>query len=134
MSSRLCKKLEGAVFPVEVKALEDRVNNSIHALYIDKADHGPGSPPDFHKAAFDDVGGAQLTPQVFGKAEEAQQLGQIALQLPYHRRILFLPVHRETSIGRLRGSAVSRLVDGLGVDFHCVIVGLTNLLITFLFC
>jgi len=79
MSSRLCKKLEGAVFPVEVESLEDRVNNSIHALHVDEADHGSGSPPDFHKAALDDVGGPQLAPQMLGKAIETQQLWQIPL-------------------------------------------------------
>ena len=79
MSSRLCKKLEGAVFPVEIEPLEDRVNNSVYALHVDKTDHGPGSPPHFYKAAFDDVGGPQLTPQMLRKVEEAQQLRQIAL-------------------------------------------------------
>ena len=79
MSSRLCKKLEGAVFPVEVEPLEDRVNNSIHALHVDKADHGPGSAPDFHKATLNDVSGAQLAPQMLGKAIETQQLRQVLL-------------------------------------------------------
>jgi hypothetical protein len=47
MSSCLCKELEGAVFPVEIESLEDRVNNSIHALHVDEADHAPSSTPDF---------------------------------------------------------------------------------------
>jgi hypothetical protein len=39
MSSCLCKKLEGAVFPFQIKSLEDGVDDSIH---VDKAYHGPG--------------------------------------------------------------------------------------------
>ena len=30
MSSCLCKKLEGAVFPFQVKSLEDGVDNAVH--------------------------------------------------------------------------------------------------------
>ena len=40
MSSRLCKNPEGAVFPIQVKTLEDGIDDSIHALYIDETDHG----------------------------------------------------------------------------------------------
>jgi hypothetical protein len=39
MSSCLCKKLEGAVFPFQIKSLEDGVDDSIH---VDKANHGSG--------------------------------------------------------------------------------------------
>jgi hypothetical protein len=63
MSSCLCKKLEGAVFPFQVESLEDGVNDSVHALHVHKANHGPGAAPDFHEAALDDVGGPQLLPQ-----------------------------------------------------------------------
>jgi hypothetical protein len=59
MSSRLCKYAEGAVFPFQVESLEDGVDDSVHGLHIDEADHGPGSSPDFDEAALDDVGGAQ---------------------------------------------------------------------------
>ena len=58
MSSCLCKKLEGAVFPFQVEALENGVDDPIHALYVDEADHGSGSAPYFHEAALNDVGGA----------------------------------------------------------------------------
>src|SRR5581483_460110 len=70
MSRGLCKNLEGAVFPFQVEALEDGVDDSVHAVYVHKAHHGPGTPPDLDKAALDDVGGAQLPPQVPGEAEE----------------------------------------------------------------
>ncbi len=52
--------------------------------HINEADHGPGAASDFDETAFDDVGGAQLAPEVFGKHEEGQQFGQIALQLFHH--------------------------------------------------
>src|SRR5581483_651840 len=70
MSRGLCKNLEGAVFPFQVEALEDGVDDSVHAVYVHKAHHGPGTPPYLDKAALDDVGGAQLPPQVPGEAEE----------------------------------------------------------------
>jgi hypothetical protein len=56
MSSYLCKKVEGAVFPFQVESLEDRVDDAVHAFYVDEADHGPGSSAHFHEAALDDVG------------------------------------------------------------------------------
>ena len=37
----MCKKLEDAVFPVEVEPLEDRVNNSVHALHVDETSKSP---------------------------------------------------------------------------------------------
>ncbi len=78
MSSRLCRYSEGAGFPFQVESLEDGVDDPIHRLHVDEADHGPGSAADFDETALDDVGGAQLAPQVFGKSEESQQLWQIA--------------------------------------------------------
>jgi hypothetical protein len=54
MSSCLCKKLEGAVFPFQVEALENGIDDPIHALDVDEADHGAGSAPDFHEAALND--------------------------------------------------------------------------------
>src|SRR3954462_4255432 len=83
-SSRLCKNAEGAVFPFQVETLEDGVDHSVHGFDVDEADHGPCSSPDFDETAFDDVGGTQLAPQVYWKAVEGQQLGQIALQLAHH--------------------------------------------------
>jgi hypothetical protein len=41
MSSCLCKKVEGAIFPFQVESLEDGVNDAVHAFYVDEADHGP---------------------------------------------------------------------------------------------
>jgi hypothetical protein len=58
MSSCLCKKLEGAIFPFQIESLENGVNDSVHALHVHKANHGPGAAPDFHKAALDDVSGS----------------------------------------------------------------------------
>ena len=55
-SSCLCKYGEGAGFPFQVEALEDGVNDAIHAFDIHKTHHGPGSPAHLHEAALDDVG------------------------------------------------------------------------------
>jgi hypothetical protein len=72
MSSRLCKNLEGAIFPFQVKSLENGMDNAIHALHIHKADHGPGPPTYFDKTTLDHVGGAQFSPQVLGKHEKRE--------------------------------------------------------------
>ena len=75
MSSCLCKKLEGAVFPLWLQAAKDGMNDPVHALQVDEADQGPGSSAHLHEAALDDIGGPQLPPQVAGELEEAEQLG-----------------------------------------------------------
>jgi hypothetical protein len=36
MSSRLCKSLEGAVFPFQVKSLEDGINDAVHTSHVEK--------------------------------------------------------------------------------------------------
>ena len=41
MSSSLCKNLEGAIFPLQVEAVEDRVDDAVHAFDIHQADHRP---------------------------------------------------------------------------------------------
>jgi hypothetical protein len=58
MSSRLCKYTEGASFPFQVESLEDGVDDSVHGLHVDEANHGRGTTADFDETAFDDVGGA----------------------------------------------------------------------------
>ena len=128
MSSCLCKKAEGAGFPFEVESVEDRIDDSVHARYVDKAHHGPGAASHFDKAALDDVGGAQLSPQMAGQAEEAQQLRQIALQLPHHGRVCFAPAFAEAAKFGLGLAAAVGQVDPLRVLFHFVIVPLANLL------
>ena len=52
-SSRLCKYAEGAGFPFQIKSLEDGVDDSVHGLDVDKADHRPCSSPDFDETSFD---------------------------------------------------------------------------------
>ena len=76
MSSCLCESVEGAIFPLWVHEIEDRINDSIHALHVDKADHGPGAAADLHEAALDDVGGAQLPPQVSRELEKLSSSGR----------------------------------------------------------
>ena len=80
MSSRLYKKLEGAAFPLWIKSVKDREEDSIHALDVDKANHRPGSASHLHEAALDDVGGAQLSPEVSGEMEETEHLWQVTPQ------------------------------------------------------
>ncbi len=83
MSSGLCKKVEGAVFPFQVESLEDGVDDAVHAGHIDEADHGPGSSSYFQETAFNDIGGADLLPQMPGQGKKRQQFRQIAFQAPF---------------------------------------------------
>ena len=76
MSSCLCESVEGAIFPLWVHAVKDREDDSIHALHVDEANHGPRSPADLHEAALDDVGGAQLPPQVSRELEKLSSSGR----------------------------------------------------------
>jgi hypothetical protein len=79
MSSCLCKNLEGAGFPFQVKAMEDGIDNSVNAIHVHKADHRSRPSPHFHKATLDNIGGEQLLPEMIGKVKERQQLRQIFL-------------------------------------------------------
>ncbi len=62
MSSCLCKKVEGTSWslflPIEIESMEDRVNDSVDTLDINKANHRTRSPSNLNEAAFDDVGGS----------------------------------------------------------------------------
>ncbi|MGA9669180.1 MAG: hypothetical protein WBQ94_08230, partial [Terracidiphilus sp.] len=96
------KYSEGACFPFQVESLEDGVDDPIHGLHVDEADHRPGSAADFDETALDDVGGAELASQVAGEAVEGQQLGQVALQLLDHRGIFAAPALAPGARGSLR--------------------------------
>ena len=80
MTSGLCKHAEGAVSPLEIESVKNRIDNPVDAVHVDKTDHRPSSPPDFYKNTLDDIGSAQLGPQVAREAEKAQEFGQILFQ------------------------------------------------------
>src|SRR3990172_2435848 len=101
MSSRLCKKPEGAVFPLGTVLLKDGIEDPIHALDIDETNHGTGAAADLHEAALDGVGGAELPPEVAGEVKEGQQFRQVPLQPTDHRRIDRLPLPPESLEGFL---------------------------------
>ena len=89
------KKRGGCDFPFQVEPLEDGVDDANHGLHVDEADHGPGTAANFNEAAFDDVGSAQLAPQMLGKREGGKQVGQIALQLSHYGGIMLPPAAAE---------------------------------------
>jgi hypothetical protein len=64
-----------------LKRWKDGVDDAIHALRVHEADHGPSTTANLRETAFDDIGGAQLLPQVSGEAEEGQLFRQIRFQL-----------------------------------------------------
>ncbi len=77
LSSCLCEKAQGAVSPLWVHPVKDREHDSVHAIHVDKANHRSSPAPDLHEAALDDVGGAQVPPQMSGEVEETEQFGQV---------------------------------------------------------
>src|ERR1700691_2328026 len=124
MSSCLCKKPEGAIFPfvLFIHRVEDGVDDSVHAVDVDEADHGTGAAPHLHEAALDNVGGAQLSPQVPGKAIEGEQLRQVSLQALHHRRVGAPPTQLKYAKSGLRSLATMGEVNGLSVGFHLVVI------------
>src|SRR4051794_39349851 len=72
MSSGMCKDAEGAVSPLKVKTVKNRVDDPVDASDVYETYHRPGSPSDLYKNTFDDVGGAQFPPQVRRKAEKVE--------------------------------------------------------------
>src|SRR5438309_9330699 len=123
-SSCLCKKVEGAGFPFQVKSLEDGIDDAIRTFYVHKTHHGSGAAADFDKAALDHVSGAQFAPQVAGEGEEREQLGQILLQPPDHGGISPAPAGAEGAKGGYGLRPALGQVDGLGSGFHLVVIAL----------
>jgi hypothetical protein len=106
MSSRLCKKLEGAFFPFHVESLEDGVDDAVDAGHIHEADHGPGSSSHFHEAALDHVGGSHFLPQVPGQRRRtiATRADRAPDAAPWNR----------TPAASAPGSGERRLAPGAG--------------------
>src|SRR6266700_4366443 len=121
-SSCLCKKSEGAVVPLLIEPLKNRIDDSLHAGHIHEQDHGPGAPADFHEASFDGIGGAQLAPQRLREIEERQQFGQIALQPPHQCRIDPLPAKPKSLEGATGLRGVARQIDALRIAFDLRLV------------
>jgi len=113
MSSRLCKYAEGASFPFQVESVEDGVDDPVRGLHVDEADHGPCSAAHFDEAALDDVGGAQLVPQMLGETEEGQQFREVALQLLDHGGIFASPSSTVGAGGSHGLASAVGQVDGL---------------------
>src|SRR5581483_5974256 len=95
-------------------------------MIVHKANHGPGAPPDLYKTALDDVGGAQLPPEMPGKAEKRQQLRQIAFQLPNHAAVLGLPATAEAAKGSLGLTPALGALDRLGVGFDRLVIAFAD--------
>ena len=57
-SSCLCKYAEGAGFTFQVEALEDGIDDAVHAFNVDKANHGTSPATHLDETALDDIGGA----------------------------------------------------------------------------
>src|SRR5581483_2145157 len=126
MSSRRCKYGEGAGFPFQIESLKNGVDDSVHALDVDEADHGPGATAYLHKAALDNVGGAQLAPQVRGKSEEGKQFGQIRRQAPDHAGVSLAPACLKVAKRSFGLASAGGQIDGLRSPLHLVVIALTH--------
>ena len=71
-SSRLCKQVEGAVFPLWTVLLKDGIENPIYALDVHETNHRTGATADLDEAALDGVGGAELPPEVAREVIEGE--------------------------------------------------------------
>ena len=126
MSSRLCKQLEGAVFPLRTVLLKDRIEDAVHALDIDETNHGTGPTANLHEAALDGVGGAELPPEVAREVKEGEQFREVLLQAAHHRRIDRLPLPPESREGVLSLPPVAGQVEGLGPGLDRVVIPLPH--------
>jgi hypothetical protein len=93
-------------------------------FYVHKANHGAGAAADFDKAALDHVGGAQFAPQVAGERKERQQLGQVLLQPPHHRRVSSAPAGTKGAKRCFGLPPNFGQIDGLGSGLHFVLIPL----------
>src|SRR6266699_5631477 len=121
-SSCLCKKSEGAVLPLLIEPLKNRIDDSLHAGHIHEQHHWPGAPPDFHEATLDGIGGAQLAPQRLREVKKREQFGQIALQPPHQCRIDPLPAKPKSLEGAPGLRGVARQIDALRIAFDLRLV------------
>jgi len=58
--SCLCKKLKGAVSPIFVEAVEDGINDSVHALDVGKHHHRSSPSSHLHEAALNGIDGMNI--------------------------------------------------------------------------
>ena len=91
MSSCLCKNSEGAVSILLVKLVEDRKDDAIHTVNIDKTQHMACPATNLNKTPLDHIGGGQLSPQRPGKLIKGQQIGQVLFQSMNQTGIRRLP-------------------------------------------
>lgn len=79
----MCKKAEGAIFPLLVESVKDSADDALDAGQVHEADHGAHSAAHFYEASLDDVSGPQLPSQVQRKLTERKQVRKIPLK-PMH--------------------------------------------------
>ena len=123
MSSYLWENSEGAVSPLLIELIEDRKDNAIHTVNIDKTHHGTCPATNLNKTSLDHIGGAQLSPQRPGKLIKGQQIRQVRFQSMNQAGIRHLPAPLElfecpagllVTVGIVDGSCIS--CDGFDIS------------------
>jgi len=98
-SSSLCKSLKGSVLPIQVKAVEDRKDDSIDTADVYEANHRSGPPSYFYKAPLNNVGGSKLLPEGLRETHKRKQLWKVLLELLHHCRVRLEPSEAKLSEG-----------------------------------
>jgi hypothetical protein len=68
----VCKKFEGAVFPLLIKSLKDGVDDPVDTPNVHEDCHRPSAAPNFDKTTLDQIRGPHFLPQMLGTIEEVQ--------------------------------------------------------------
>lgn len=113
MSSSMCKKAEGAIFPLLVKTVKDGVDDALDAGQVHEPDHRACPSAHLDEASFDDVGGTQLPSQVRRKLIEREQVRQIAFEPFDDLRIGLSPTPAEHTRCLFGCAMILRVVDSL---------------------
>ena len=113
MSSCLCKKSEGAVFPfrILIEAIEDGIDDAVDAGHVDEANHGSGAAATSTKQRSMTFVLRGFRQRCLGKSKKVSSRAN-PFQLFHHRRVDFPPASAEatkrllglTEVGGVRGA------------------------------
>ena len=88
------------MMPVIMNAISHPIEDSPGAILVGEDAHRPGSPPHFAEIPLQHVGGANLSPELFGESVIVETMVKIFLHAPdcpLGLYLPFLPPHLEAS-------------------------------------
>jgi hypothetical protein len=81
-------KVQGCCCPFPIESLEDGVDDAVHVGHVDKVHHGSSSAAHLDETVLDDIGSAQLLPQLLGCSE----FTEVRLKRPRRNPLAWLRV------------------------------------------